>query len=98
MEFRQDVQLGLGRSLSPPLMNGGGCCKTVENVRELSRSLAGAVVLGSITKEERSGNPGNVWWVGADAALNSLGMPNGRSQFPNARLRQTMDLPHHARK
>lgn len=100
MEFRKDVHLGIVARLplDPPLMNGGGCCKTVDHVRLLSRSLAGAIVVGSFTKEERSGNPGNVWWVGNDAALNSLGMPNGGSQYLKNNLKEMVDIANDAGK
>lgn len=96
MEFREDVFLGMKRPLSPPLMNGGGCCKTVEHVKELSRSLAGAILVGSITTEERSGNPGDVWWVGNGAALNSLGMPNGGIRYLEDHLREMAEIAHGA--
>ncbi len=98
MEFREDVFLGMKHPLSPPLMNGGGCCKTVEHVKELSRSLAGAILVGSITKEERSGNPGDVWWVGNGAALNSLGMPNGGKQYLIGHLAEMVTIAHDAGK
>jgi len=98
MEFRQDVHLGMTRALTPPLGNGGGCCKTVADVRELSRSLAGAIVLGSITREARLGNAGDVWWVGQGAALNSLGMPNGGSNYLKRHLREMVEIAHDAGK
>ena len=98
MEFREGVFLGMKRPLSPPLMNGGGCCKTVEHVKELSRSLAGAILVGSITTEERTGNPGDVWWVGNGAALNSLGMPNGGSKYLADNLWEMVAIAHGAGK
>src|SRR5581483_776377 len=98
MDFREDVFLGMKHPLSPPLMNGGGCCKTVEQVKELSRSLAGGILIGSFTKEERSGNPGDVWWVGQGAALNSLGMPNGGKQYLINHLAEMVAIAHDAGK
>ncbi len=98
MEFPQGVYLGCKHPLVPPLMNGGGCCKTVDHVRELSRSLAGAILIGSFTKEERMGNSGNVWWVGSGAALNSLGMPNGGEDYLKAHLSEMVTIAHDAGK
>jgi dihydroorotate dehydrogenase (fumarate) len=98
MEFSENVFLGMKRRLSPPLMNGGGCCKTVEHVRELSQSLAGGIVIGSFTKEQRDGNPGNVWWVGSGVALNSLGMPNGGKQYLLDHLKEMVAIAHDAGK
>jgi dihydroorotate dehydrogenase len=94
MDFREDVCLGMRRPLSPPLMNGGGCCKTLEDVRELSRSLAGAILVGSITMEKRLGNPGDVWWVGDGFALNSLGMPNGGRKYLQINLPEMATIAH----
>ena len=99
MEFREGVTLGTNRVFNPPFMNGAGCCKTVEDVCKLSRSLAGAIVLGSFTKEERPVNPGNVWWVGPHGeALNSLGMPNGGESYLDAHLPEMVQIAHDAGK
>jgi dihydroorotate dehydrogenase (fumarate) len=94
MEFRENVCLGMRHPLSLPLMNGGGCCKTLEDVRELSRTLAGAVLVGSITIEQRLGNPGDVWWVGDGVALNSLGMPNGGWEYLRKNLPEMAGIAH----
>jgi dihydroorotate dehydrogenase (fumarate) len=98
MEFRDDVLLGTKRLFSPALMNGGGCCKTIEQVQELSGSLAGGIIVGSITKEERTGNPGDVWWVGDGVALNSLSMPNGGKQYLVNHLPEMLTIAHDAGK
>jgi dihydroorotate dehydrogenase (fumarate) len=98
MEFRQDVRLGMARPIVPPLLNGGGCCKTIVDVRELSSCLAGAVLVGSITMEPRLGNEGEVWWVGQGAALNSLGMPNGGIGYLKESLPQMVEIAHDAGK
>src|SRR5271154_1611460 len=76
MEFRDDITLGMKVPLLPPLMNGGGCCKYPNDAKILAQSSAGAIVYGSITWDERTGNPGNVWEVIDDTGFNSLGMPN----------------------
>ena len=99
MEFQKDgIRIGTNCLFDPPFMNGAGCCKTVDHVRKLSRSLAGAIVVGSITKEERSGNSGNVFWASNGAALNSLGMPNGGAPYLKANLREMVQIAHDAGK
>ena len=55
-----------------PVANAAGWCKTIDEVRNLSRSATEVIVVGSITVPERSGNPGNTFAI----PLNSLGLPN----------------------
>lgn len=55
-----------------PVGNAAGWCKTVDKVHNLARSAAEFIVVGSITIEERAGNPGNTFAI----PLNSLGLPN----------------------
>jgi dihydroorotate dehydrogenase (fumarate) len=76
MEFREDVYLGMESPLLPPLENGAGCCKTVEDVKVLAGSEAGGIVYGSITWEENDGNPGNTFEMIGDKALNAIGLRN----------------------
>lgn len=66
----------LGRELEHPIMNAAGTCKTLEDVKKLARSSVSAIMVGSITKEPRDGNPGNVWEHCGGYSLNSLGLPN----------------------
>lgn len=56
-----------------PVGNAAGWCKSIEEVRNLARSAAEFIVVGSITMEERGGNPGNTF---NGESLNSLGLPN----------------------
>jgi len=65
-----------GIRLEHPLMNAAGTCKSLEDVRKLSRSASAAVVVGSITLKPRTGQTGNVYWAGPMFSLNSLGLPN----------------------
>ncbi len=94
MEFRTDVTLGLSKPLEVPLMNGGGCIKTVEDVREAAKSLAGAIVVGSFTVEPRTGNEGNVWHYQDGIGLNSLGMPNGGAKYLRENLSEMVKIAH----
>ena len=72
----------LGLKLEHPIMNGGGTCKDLEGVKRLARSAVAAIEVGSITEEKRDGNPGQVFWLGSNYSVNSLGMPNmGRKKL-----------------
>lgn len=58
---------------SYPVGNAAGWCKSVDEVRKLAESAAQFIVVGSITMQERAGNPGNTF---NGSSLNSLGLPN----------------------
>lgn len=55
-----------------PVGNAAGWCKTVDEVRNLARSVVEVIMVGSVTVPERPGNPGNTFAI----PLNSLGLPN----------------------
>jgi dihydroorotate dehydrogenase (fumarate) len=59
----------------PPLMNAAGTAKTVDQVLQLLKAPIPAVMAGSFTLEERSGNPGRTFFDGQTMALNSMGLP-----------------------
>jgi len=59
-----------------PVGNAAGHCKSVQEVQALASSAATFIVVGSITLEERDGNPGNTWNGDPLFGLNSLGLPN----------------------
>ena len=87
--------------LDHPIMNGAGWgCKTLEEVRLLAATPVSAIVVGSITLEPRSGNPGNVYW--ADPlrrfSLNSLGLPNRGWPYYGELLQQMRRVAHDAKK
>lgn len=56
-----------------PVGNAAGWCKSVEEVERLSKSACECIVVGSITLEERLGNPGNTF---NNESLNSIGLKN----------------------
>jgi len=77
MDFER--KLGVGKvKLEHPIMNGPGHeCKTIEEVERLVNSMSSAVMVGAITKDPRSGNPGDVAFFDIPhLSSNSLGMPN----------------------
>lgn len=69
MELQTEIA---GISLEHPLMNAAGTCKTLEDVKKLSRSATAAVMVGSITMEPRDGNAGDIYWSEKMFSLNSL--------------------------
>lgn len=84
-----------GFKLDQPLMNGAGTCKNLEQVFNLARSVVSAVVLGSVTMEARTGNPGTTYHsVPGQYALNSLGMPNPGLQYYLDLMRDLADIMH----
>ncbi len=73
--------MNLGINLAFPVGNAAGWCKSVEEVRRVAQSAAEFIVVGSITLQKRSGNPGNTW---NNKDLNSLGLPNpGAEEIEN---------------
>jgi len=62
--------------LEPPIMNGAGTCKDMDDFDLVMASTAGAVVVGSATINGGTGNAGNVFDWDERRSLNSLGLPN----------------------
>lgn len=83
-----------GLSLEHPVMNAAGTCKTLADMEKLARSAVSAVVLGSITKERRDGNAGDVYWCGDTHSVNSLGMPNPGAAGTERNLPQMARMAH----
>ena len=85
--------------LTSPLMNAAGTCKTLEEVRDLSRvEDIGAIMLGSITMEMRHGNSGEVFRTTSLGALNSLGMPNAGSISYREMMPEMVSIAHERNK
>ncbi len=86
-------------TVNPALYNGAGTVKKVEDVKEAARcEAAGAILVGSITVLERTGNAGNVLWVGPHGSLNSLGIPNGGIPYYRQHLPEMVQIAHDAGK
>jgi dihydroorotate dehydrogenase (fumarate) len=59
------------------LMNASGAlCVTREELEELGRSRAGAIVTKSMTLEARTGNPEPRYYPFVGGSINSMGLPN----------------------
>jgi len=86
-------------SLHTPVMNAAcSVAKTIEDVEALSKTKAGAVLVGSITVTPREANPEPRWFDGEGFALNSFGMPNGGLEFYRANLPKMLSIVHKADK
>lgn len=88
----------MGLHLEHPLMNAAGTCKFVDEVSQLSRAATSAVLVGSITLQERGGNSGNVYWAGTMFSLNSLGLPNPGARYYREHLPEMAARAHDAGK
>ncbi len=83
-----------GITLEHPLMNAAGTCKTLEDVKKLSRSASAAIMLGSVTMEPRMGNSGDVYWLGPTFSLNSLGLPNRGIDYYEKVMPEMVTIAH----
>jgi dihydroorotate dehydrogenase (fumarate) len=73
-----------GIELEHPLMNAAGTCKTLEQAARFAGSAVSAVVIGSITVDERPSNSGNTYAKhesGSYSLLNAMGLPNPGSIY-----------------
>jgi len=84
----------LGKTLDHPIMNAAGTCKRLEEVQKLAKSAVSAIMVGSITKEPREGNPGNVWEHLGSYSLNSLGLPNPGADYYRQNIPEMKKLAH----
>lgn len=90
-----------GIALEHPVMLGAGVCRLFdgpEGIKEVCRSMASAITLGSITWLPREGNSGEVFWNGKEYSLNSMGLPNRGEGFYRANLPEMVKWVHAAGK
>lgn len=85
-----------GLKLESPVMVGAGPIKTIEQVKEIAESDSSAIIVGSITIESRSGNPGNTYFTNSDASfsINSKGLPNPGLKYYKENLPQMAQIAH----
>ncbi len=77
MDFKTDLA---GLELEHPIFNAAGTCKMLDGdhgVRDLAKTPTAAIMLGSITYDDRMGNTGDVYHFDPERrfSLNSLGLP-----------------------
>lgn len=88
-------------SFANPVMNAAcSIAKSFDDLDALLATQAAAVVIGSITWEERAGNPEPRWFAGSDLgfALNSYGMPNNGHAWYEENLPEMVKRAHTASK
>ncbi len=62
--------------------NGGGTCKTLDDVKRLTRTPLSHIEVGTITVKNRPGNTGDVFYVDANGTTwNAIGMTNGGTEY-----------------
>lgn len=85
-----------GLRLEAPVMIGAGPVKLPEHILELAQSNAAAIVLGSITVEERLGNSGRTYFLGPNESfsLNSKGLPNPGLKYYTDHLSEMVQIAH----
>ncbi len=86
------------KEVTCPIGNGGGTCKTIEDVEKLIKTEIWAVEIGSITEIAREGFSGNTFHDGKYFTLNALGLPNGGRIYYEANLPAMIGLIHSAGK
>ncbi len=83
--------------MANPLMNGAYIgSKTIEDMKLLIDSAAGAIVVGSISVKPRLANKGQRYWQhkGGMYALNSFGMPNRGMPYFEKALPKIVKMAH----
>ncbi len=95
-ELDRSIELS-GLKLTSPVINGAGPVKLLEHVKDIARSKAGAIVLGSITVEPREGNMGVTYFTHPQSlySINSKGMPNGGLPFYRLHLPEMVQVAHY---
>ena len=77
-KYNTNTHLG-SVALEHPIMNAAGIrCRTIEEIKELLKCPISAIVIGSITLHQLSGNSGDVLYLDKEKgiSINSLGIPN----------------------
>jgi len=87
-----------GIQLEHFIMNAAGTCKTLEGeegVKRLIKSNTSAIMVGSFTLEERTGNSGNVYDGRKGLfSLNSMGLPNPGADYYREHLPEMVKISH----
>lgn len=77
------------------VMNAAGTCKNLEGLLELCKvDDISAILIGSVTKQKRDGNSGEVYRTFPQGTLNSLGMNNLGFDYYSSRMRDWAQVAH----
>ena len=77
------------------VMNAAGTCKNLEGLLELCKvDDISAILIGSVTKQKRDGNSGEVYRTFPQGTLNSLGMNNLGFDYYSSRMRDWAQEAH----
>lgn len=88
-----------GIKIDTPVMNAAcSVAKTMDDIAAMSATEAGAVLIGSITREPREINPGPNLQIEEYYTLNSFGMPNRGMDYYQKILPSMVDVIHKAKK
>jgi len=95
LNIEKETQVTIaGIKLEHPLMNGAGTCKLITEVRELAPANTSALMVGSITREERESKPGNRFWAGDLFSLNCMELPNPGALYYQKHLPEMAKIAH----
>jgi dihydroorotate dehydrogenase (fumarate) len=84
-----------GMSLSFPIMNAAGTCKTEADFMKLVvLEELGAIVIGSITVEKKDGNTGNTFFNHDDFSINAIGLKNEGMEYYRNHLPRWSKIAH----
>lgn len=80
------------------VMNAAGTVKTIDDVEHLLATPIGTIVVGSITMDQRDGNPGLPYRCSGVASVNSYGLPNPGLEYYKEWLPEMVARAHDASK
>lgn len=84
--------------LEHPIMAGAGLVKDIDGVKEVAGSASSLAMLGSITMDAKTGNPGDIYYQGIDFSLNAIGLRNKGAEFYMNALPEMAAIAHQAQK
>jgi dihydroorotate dehydrogenase (fumarate) len=89
-----------GLILEGPVMNAAGTCKTADEAKKLVSTGVCAIVYGSYTYNEQTGNAGATYHFDNKGvfSINSKGIPNGGRKWLQNNVSELVAIAHNAQK